>query len=344
MDSQLYDKIEAYLHGDLNVEDKKAFEADIANNPQLAEQVEMQRFEWDGMEVILEDDLRGKMAQWQDEEKQLAPPASVHKVENQPLTVVKGGGGISRRLYYGLAAAASIVALISALFWVFTKPQPVPDVVINRPDTLARLPLPTPMPKSDKENAPIVIEPNKKPLEKKVETVKPDNQTPIVVDKKPAPLDNTIDDKTYIAFAEEAYEKSGTLNYEDMNASRGNNNTDAILDEAGKAYDKKDFTKTIALLRNTPIVEDNFMALELLAHAQFHTKNYKAALPVFQKLLEFSGKKSRDKSEWYLLLCYIANYKQHALDFKTLANKILENKEHTYFDATTQLLKRVGEK
>jgi anti-sigma factor RsiW len=60
----LNEKIETYLRGKLNPEDAQKLEADMAHNSQLAELVEKLRFEKEGREVIIENDLRAKMAQW----------------------------------------------------------------------------------------------------------------------------------------------------------------------------------------------------------------------------------------------------------------------------------------
>ena len=333
---ELYDKIEAYLREELSAADKKAFEAEIANNPQLAEQVEMHRFEWDGMEVILENDLRAKMAQWQEEGKkgEIIPP-SVKEVKNRLIPIEKGKTTV-RRLYYGLAIAASITLLLGALLWVFTKPNPISDVVKNdaSKDTIARLPLPTHIPKSDKENTPIV-QMDKKPFETPAIPPRQENPTPIVPNNEI----NRVDETTLIAFAEDAY-KEDVPDYESINTSRGGNNA-SVLDEAGKAYDSKDFTKVISLLKNTLALDENFNALELLAHAYFQQKQYKLALPLFKDLLRLSGKRTHDKSEWYLLLCYLTDYSHYKSEFNVLSQKISANTEHDYTAQTKTLLSKI---
>ena len=332
-DYTLYDRIESYLNGTLSLEETKKFEEDMSNNPKLAEMVNMHRFEWDAMEVLVENDLRGKMATWDTE---TASPPSVKEVEKSPFL----GVFVNRRFYYGLATAASVTLLITAALWLFNKPKTVvPEVVkIEKPvlsvDTPLKTPSPyPPLPKGQTEkDKPALVETDKKRTNTKTKPSELPSETP------------TADDKTYIALAETAYNTHSTPNYEDMNASRGSKGDNTILDEAGKAFDKKDYNQAIALLKNTPVKDENFTALEVLAHGYFQNKNYKAALPIFKNLLKLSGKKSHDKSEWYLLLCYLANYNQHTRDFKTLGNKILENKAHGYFDETTQLLKQVNGK
>jgi tetratricopeptide (TPR) repeat protein len=357
--AEIFDKIEAYLQEDLNAAEKAAFEKEMAQNPDLAEQVEMHRFEWDGMEVILENELRSQMTEWQEEETQADATPSVSGIVSSSKAVKEGDVKVVRldtakspvrRLYYNIALAASFALLAGAVLWVFTKPNPQPNVVINDKlpvDTIARLPLPSPTPQSVEE-APIVqieipsIKPQNKPNQPK-ETGKKDNARVVV----PSPTNELIvgEDKTYIAYADDAYQKSDIPSYEDIQNTRGaRNDTENVLEEAGKAYDKKEFDKTIDLLKNTPVADENFGALELLAHAYFQKKNHEAALPVFQNLLKMSGKKSREKSEWYLLLCYLTDYNHHKTDFQTLSNKILDNKDHNYFEKTTQLMKQVNEK
>ncbi len=337
-EKELYDKIEAYLREDLSAADKKAFDAEIASNPQLAEQVEMHRFEWDGMEVILENDLRAKMAQWQEEGKQASFTPSVSEAKNRIIPIEKGKTTV-RRLYYGLAIAASLTLLLGVLLWVFTKPTPASDVVKNdaSKDTIARLPLPTPMPKSDKENTPIV-QMDKKPFETPAIPPKLENPTPIVPNNET----NRVDETTLIAFAEDAY-KEDVPDYESINTSRGGNNT-SVLDEAGKAYDSKDFTKVISLLKNTLALDENYSALELLAHSYFQQKQYKLALPLFKDLLRLSGKRTHDKSEWYLLLCYLTNYSHYKSEFNVLSQKISANTEHDYTAQTKTLLSKMSKK
>ena len=275
-DYTLYDRIESYLNGTLSLDERKNFEQDMSDNPQLAEMVNMHRFEWDAMEVLVENDLRDKMATW---DKETATPAPLKEVEKSPFL----GVFVNRRFYYGLAAAASLALLITAALWLFNKPKTVvPEVVkIEKPipsvDTPSKTPpskgiydqyLPLPKGQTEKDK-PIIVETDKKRTNKTKPSKLP-SETPIA------------DDKTYIALAETAYNTHGTPNYEDMNASRGSKGDNTILDEAGKAFDQKDFAKTISLLRNTPVKDENFTALEVLAHAYFQNKNYKAALPIFK--------------------------------------------------------------
>ena len=60
----LYEKIEAYLKGELSAEAAKTFAMEIAANSDLQQQVALHRLEEEAMEVLVEKGLRGKMAIW----------------------------------------------------------------------------------------------------------------------------------------------------------------------------------------------------------------------------------------------------------------------------------------
>lgn len=70
-DEAQFDKVERYLRGELSEEENLALEKAIAEDPDLAEELEFQQLELDAMELILEEKLRGQMANW----KQSPPPA-----------------------------------------------------------------------------------------------------------------------------------------------------------------------------------------------------------------------------------------------------------------------------
>jgi hypothetical protein len=325
-DFEQYEKIELYLKKELTQDEMKTFENDIKNNPKFAEAVELHRLEWDAMEVLIEADLKKKMTEWHLPFEVTPLPkssasatvfeakTSKNEAKSHKLSLVQ------RNWLMGIAA--SLTLLMVATVWYFNRPQPQkPEISTTEPPQKADTPSVFLPKTNEKTNDKIAVETPQKQDVKKVETP------------------NLKDDKNYLAYAYEAYENEGAPKYEDMQI-RGANNEN-IMDEAGKAYDKKDFKSTIELLKNTPISDENFSALEILAHASFQSKNTKAALPVFQNLLKLSGKKSKEKSEWYLLLCYLSDYKNHKTDFNLLSETITNNTEHEYFKATKNLLNKI---
>ena len=325
-ENELFDKIELYLKKELNPSEMKLFDEEMLNNPNLAEAVKMHQFEWDAMEVLIEKDLRAKMSAWNNP---LTNTPSVSDAKTAVLTPQKVAKTV--RLYWITALAASVTLLIAAAFWFYQKPQNVlPEIAHTAP-----------IPKTD---TPSVILPQKQEMPAKVvENAKKQGKNDVKLPNKPvlAPNETAENDAPYTAYAEDAYQKNDVPSYEDLQSTRGNSAENTVLDEAGKAYDKKDFKTAISLLKNTAVTDENFTALEILAHAEFQAKNYKAALPVFQNLLKMSGKKSHDKSEWYLLLCYLTDFKNQKPAFKSLSEKILANENHAFYNPTKALLNAI---
>jgi tetratricopeptide (TPR) repeat protein len=318
-DFEQYEKIELYLKKELTQDEMKAFENDIKNNPKLAEAVELHRLEWDAMEVLIEADLKKKMTEWHTPFEVTHSVFSGKNDKNDNTLIVSSTSG--NRLNWLMGIAASLTLLTVATVWYFNRPQPQkPEITKIEP--------------TQKIDTPSVFSPilEEKKEEKVVE--KPQKQ-----ETKKVETPNIKDDKNYLAYAYEAYENEGAPTYEDMQV-RGTSNEN-ILDDAGNAYDKKDYKKAIDLLKNTPTTDENYAALEILAHAYFQSKNAKTALPIFQNLLKLSGKKSKEKSEWYLLLCYLSDYKNHKTKFESLSESILAQKEHTYFEVTKKLTNKM---
>lgn len=102
---KLFEKIESYLKGELSIEEMTAFEDEIKNNPKLAEAVDMHRFEWDVLEILVETDLRDKMMLW---DKPISNTPSVNSEVNKPFLNFEKGG-LSRRLTYVLSAAVRAI-------------------------------------------------------------------------------------------------------------------------------------------------------------------------------------------------------------------------------------------
>jgi hypothetical protein len=131
----IYDKIEAYLKGQLSAEAARAFEQEVSQNPDLAEQVALHRLEWDAMEVLIENSLRDKMITWErpavhfgsemSDVGSVLPKSDIETTPSvstvvKPLMTVQKGGLFTR---YAWAAAASVAILVTFGFWFFNRPE-----------------------------------------------------------------------------------------------------------------------------------------------------------------------------------------------------------------------------
>jgi hypothetical protein len=134
-DFNLYEKIEAYLKGELSAEAAETFAAEIAVNADLQQQVALHRLEGEAMEVVVENDLRSKMATWDGQKSALDTP-SVKEAQTvngdtpfAPMTVVRGGN-FTR---YAWAAAASVTILAAAMVWFWDRPAvPTENQAVNQ--------------------------------------------------------------------------------------------------------------------------------------------------------------------------------------------------------------------
>ncbi len=100
MNSETFERIEAYLANRLTAEERTAFEQEISENSELAEAVALQRLERRAMQLALHDELRQTMQAWRAEEASPQQEAVV-----RPLRV---------RFRRTLAAAASVLVLVLA--------------------------------------------------------------------------------------------------------------------------------------------------------------------------------------------------------------------------------------
>ncbi|MEZ5058806.1 MAG: hypothetical protein R2879_17365 [Saprospiraceae bacterium] len=69
MEEHNKDRIDKYLLGKMDPEEKVSFEEELKSDEMLAFEVEMARLELDGMELMIEEDLRADMESWKIEDK-----------------------------------------------------------------------------------------------------------------------------------------------------------------------------------------------------------------------------------------------------------------------------------
>ncbi|HJW31648.1 MAG TPA: hypothetical protein VJ508_20645 [Saprospiraceae bacterium] len=100
--SDRLDRIEAYLEGKLSPPEKQNFEAEMAGDPSLQNEVEKMRTIHAALEVSIEEDLRAKLNALKKNE------SSQRSLPPRPRV---------RPLFVQLAAAAAILILISAGLW-----------------------------------------------------------------------------------------------------------------------------------------------------------------------------------------------------------------------------------
>jgi Anaphase-promoting complex, cyclosome, subunit 3 len=328
-DDILFDTIEAYIKGDLSPSEKQAFEIEIANNNDLATAVAMHRLEHEGMEHILETDLRQKMTSWETD----SPPPT-KRDDDRPFK--------RRFSKWTVVAGVGLVALFVG--YIYTKmsnltmrmPPSQPNTEPLQYDSTGRILNPNPIdtskpPVVDNEKTPSVKMPEK-PVFK--ENTKDLDKKEVNITQNNAPQIKEVD---YETLAETAYQEPS------LTTLRGSNPSDA-LSEASDAFSEKKYQKAIDALKNVPTADAQYAKSRVItAHAYFKLKQYEKAIPAFKELIKI-GKPYSEDAQWYLILCYLTNHSNNKSAIDTNLKSILSDSLHLHFDDAQTLKKKLTQR
>lgn len=108
---QLYNQIEKFLDGKMSAKEKKAFQNKLESQPELQEELQHHQMARKAVKVLIQDNLRKDIKQWEAEEEPEAKP--------------KAGRIISMRRIFTLSAAAAVLLLIGFFIirWVGSGPD-----------------------------------------------------------------------------------------------------------------------------------------------------------------------------------------------------------------------------
>lgn len=297
-----FEQIEDYLKNRLGPEERQAFEAKIAADPALAEEVALHRDMMQGTpekEVLnLRELMENAYEQWQAEQMQ-----DTGKEETPAGWSFSLGGKIR-----WAAAAALLVAVAATVWWIQRKPA---IEVVNQPpvvsDTLKTV---TPPPKENIADNP----------------VPPPDTPPAPKPEKPV----------YAALVQSAYAETpfdaGTLMGEDI--EEGPN----PIQKAVEAYHQGNYRETVKLLQPLP-EEGRTEALKLRAHAYFKLKRYEQAAADFEALS--ASLSYQNDAAWYLLLCHAARLPQTKTAYEAQYAKV-SAQGHPFRARAIRLNERLG--
>ncbi|MCB0629814.1 MAG: tetratricopeptide repeat protein [Lewinella sp.] len=113
------DKIEKYLSGDMAGEERQSFEAEVAANPALADEVDLLRLAREAVELQIGDNLRQQFQEWDQSATQSTTSTEAKVVQMKPRTTL-------RRV---LAIAATVLLLLSAGSFWYANDQYAADAI-----------------------------------------------------------------------------------------------------------------------------------------------------------------------------------------------------------------------
>lgn len=323
---ELFDKIEKYLTGKMSESERAVFEKEISENEDLAIEVEFQRLDHDVINVLVEKNLRHKMAEWQPN-----LPAEKSLLDNPPLNIVVNNTNssngeakvisLSSRFMRYAAAASVILGVILAGYWFFNKTEPQ-NVIVNtptKPDTIKTTPTPSNEPLKDKVAQTPVVTQDKtigKTANKKIEEPKESSTTP--------QYNNEL-----LAYAETNFEEDKFINTNRTANESPKNDEIAVID----AFNKKDYKHALELFQKLPPNNSvKILRQKLLGNIYFKEKQFNKAAVCFQAIIDAPNNEyDIETAEWHLLLCYVANLPSKAKESKNLLNSILKNSNHDYY-------------
>jgi len=288
------DKIEAFLTGRMPPEESRSFEQALAQDEDLAIEVEMQRLEHDAMELILEKDLKSKMAKWKDN-----PPPNPFSEPPAPLPIPQPSTGSWKRWLPLLGAAVFVLGGVYFFLWSEDNTPVSPTAPANAPFD--------PM----KEQNPVVSnEPTKEeqPFAKPTAPKKPPNSKEPTSQKESA----------YLALAVNEYE---TPSFD--SGQRGSDTEKSVVEEAEIAFNARQYTKTIELL-SKPEAGNESQVRYLRGHAYFKLKKYQKAATEFELVAANGFAPNNQDAKWYLMLAYLAQAPAERTNFLKMAEEIAD--------------------
>ncbi len=313
---ELYDKIEAYLKGNLPEEERAAVEREIQTNPEAALEFQLQQVELDAMEVMLERDLRGKIHQWLDEDEPLPPPKND---THTPSSTSRPG-----RLWIAALMGAVVVLAVVAwrMDWFGNQNELAPNE--NKPDSKEESTHQTPgqVAAQDKPTEP----------EKPVDTP---NTSPEI---RPAPQSPSAGGGM-MAYAGKFYKD---LRLENVRKGAPTGEDQNPLSEAVNAYEQKQYRRAFELLNEVPEGSGYAIsALEIKAHTLYHLKKYKESAAAFAAVAATELPPYAERAQWNQLVCYTAQYPATKAAFDALLAVLIADSGHTYHEKAMELQARL---
>ena len=313
MNPELSDKIDAYLNGTLQGEALNAFEKQLATDAALADEVHVFRLEKQGVEILIQDDLKLKMNNWK------APVRSEWDILNDEIT--EGGGEspeylikLSKRIY----TIIGIVFLLTMIGLYFGFKYLVP----NKGNT-ANPPQEMPQKQAEKQ-IPIVENNNKPSSEINAPTQKQDPKNAEI------PPQNKMD---FTALANAIYEKPDFT----TDVLKSDNSPNEPIEPFIKYWKSNDYDKIISLAqsvnKNSPVFS---RVQEILGHAYFERQNFNEAEKTFSYLAQTDKGDIGEIAAWFQSLSLLALKNKDAAF--VILKQIEKDKTHRKNEQAAKLL------
>ncbi len=322
-DQQLHDTIEQYLLGELSPAARARLEADMAADPALREQVELQRLGLMGLQRLAGAELHTHFARW-DEELDAPPESPPESPAPRPAAV------------WPWATALLLLLLSAGAFWHFRQMKTLRELQEKEQAEIAR-----------RDSIIAVLETTIQQKETELAGwlakagAGPDSSIQQEIAKRRAELlrlDKALRERQ--AGTDPANQKIAGLAPERRKFGTRGDASDPVK-AAGKALDDGRFAEAERLLKSIPPDDEGRQAsvTRMLPYALFFNHKYGEAAQAFAKLKEVDRSEAQT-ADIYLLLSYHGDGRlQHA---RAVRADILKNPGHKYYQKAVDVGKELG--
>lgn len=313
LDEQIFEEIETYLAGKMPLEERRAFEARVGADRELAALVEQHRLERKGLELLVERDLMRRMQDW----------------EVEAYRRKSGGGGKQVRMLPWIMRVAALIVFLLGAVWVFRTWQ-APDEQPIAQDTTPLKKQTTPNKSKNKPRGTAAPTVSQAPEEPATETGPADDNDEAAytaVDPRP----QTTVKSPQLPNATADYGALADNYYRDLNSSprprtSGGGVGDALYDRSLRSFQDGDNDEVIRQLK--PVLEltkKDGQRQELLAHALYREGRYEEALAYFRTISASGDNTYAQRADWMMVLTLL-----HQMPAKRpLLERVLERIEST---------------
>lgn len=335
IDQTLHDKIEAYLLGGLSPQEARDFEADIQNDPELAEEVELHRLILPVPGRLAELELQADFARWRQEMDGDDPPPE-SAPPPQPQTK-----------YGKMWPAALALLLLAGAFWLWRHYE-------TRLEQERALRQQMEKALSDEKLRSENLERQVRQMQQDLLDLQKPAQTPVTRQAAPPAGNQRVAAAPAAAPSAEPewVELAGQelLAYADnmVESVRGRSiqtgaSGEELVGKADSAIQKEKYRQATRLLNQVGAGDPMYpKALEMLAYVYFKRKQYQQAVGTYLKYREFDS--DTDKTDWDLCLFYLADYRRYRTEFQALLKKIMNDPQHPRHDKAVSLRKELAVK
>lgn len=303
METSDFDRIEKFLTGNMNEDEKKSFSEDLQKDSEFHNEFLVMKAEHEAMELLVADKLRSDFISWKNN-----PP--VNPFENV-IPEKKSNKSNLKNTSWILGISMLIILVIYFL-------MPGQKKINDKPEHKSPTYKPSDFPIVKPDTS---IEENRK--------IKNTQETQ---EKKPDPALFA-----YAEISKKYYERPSTL-FGSLRSGEGDDKKENF-DLAVLKFSQNDLKSALRIIEKEDGKESKVIFLK--ACLFFEMKKYKQAALQFEKIANDELSPFYEETNWYLMLSYLAGLPSDKPKFDAVSKKILNNPDNYYYEKAKLLIGEV---